>query len=87
MIANPATDRQRRYIGRLLDERNVANPPDPNDPRLSKEAASELIDELLTIIPTRRGERQLGGTHPPLVTERGAQLAVLGVELRSLSAA
>ena len=59
-IANPATDRQRRYIGHLLDERSIANPPDPNDPRLSKEAASELLDELLNI-PTRRGEFDRNG--------------------------
>ena len=54
-IANTATDRQRRYMAHLLDELTIANKPDPNDPRLSREAASELIDELLTI-PTRRGE-------------------------------
>ena len=55
IIADPATDRQRRYIGYLVEEREIVNPPDPNHPLLSKADASELIDKLLDI-PTRDGD-------------------------------
>lgn len=48
-VDDPATDRQRRYIGHLVAERNIANPPDPNDRHLTKSGASALIDELLAI--------------------------------------
>ena len=48
-VDDPATDRQRRYIGYLVAERNIANPPDPNDRYLTKSGASALIDELLAI--------------------------------------
>lgn len=54
-VADPATDRQRRYIGYLVEEREISNPPDPNHQLLSKADASELIDKLLDI-PTRDGD-------------------------------
>ena len=62
-VDDPATDRQRRYIGHLVRERRIQNPPDQYSPSLTKTAASALIEELLSI-PTDRGEFDRDGDTP-----------------------
>lgn len=54
-VDNPALDWQRRKIAHLLEERSIANPPDPRSPHLTKEDANALIDQLLAI-PEANGD-------------------------------